>query len=177
MTKNERFLNMLKIMNFEVTDDIASGVVVGYKLLEDNKIWRVTLEFDNLLTVERVNSLTNAIKQLLVDEISALECKFTINYRNSILDGLNNLTICNYFEEAIKVLSSVKREITIIKKYTYEFVADEITINVGTDIEKSVVEALCKLIKKYFRNFNNYINSIVNNFVENFVLKILFSNK
>ena len=31
MTKNERFLNMLKIMNFEVTDEIASGVVVGYE--------------------------------------------------------------------------------------------------------------------------------------------------
>ena len=153
MTKNERFLNMLKIMNFEVTDDIASGVVVGYKLLEDNKTWRVTLEFDSLLTVERVNSLTSGIKQYLVDEIGALECKFTINYRNSILDGLNNLTICDYFEEAIKVLSTVKREITIIKKYTYEFVADEITINVGTDIEKSVVEALCKLIKKYFNNY------------------------
>ena len=153
MTKNERFLNMLKIMNFEVTDDIASGVVVGYELLEDNKTWRVTLEFDSLLTVERVNSLTSGIKQYLVDEIGALECKFTINYRNSILDGLNNLTICDYFEEAIKVLSTVKREITIIKKYTYEFVADEITINVGTDIEKSVVEALCKLIKKYFNNY------------------------
>ena len=103
MTKNERFLNMLKIMNFEVTDDIASGVVVGYKILEDNKTWRVTLEFDSLLSVERVNSLTSGIKQYLVDEIGALECKFTINYRNSILDGLNNLTICDYFEEAIKV--------------------------------------------------------------------------
>ena len=73
MTKNERFLNMLKIMNFEVTDDIASGVVVGYKLLEDNKTWRVTLEFDSLLTVERVNSLTSGIKQYLVDNPSFME--------------------------------------------------------------------------------------------------------
>ena len=43
MTKNERWLNMLKMMNIEITDDIASGALINRTLLSDNKTWRISL--------------------------------------------------------------------------------------------------------------------------------------
>ena len=123
------------------------------ELLNDNKTWRITLEFDNLLSVERINFLTSSIRKYLQEEIGTEECKFSVIYRNSILDGLNNILIAEYFEEAIRVLSTVKREITIIRKYPFELVTNEIMISVGTEMEKAVVDAQCKLIKKFFNNY------------------------
>ena len=148
MTRNERWLNMLKMMNIEATNDILTGELVNRVLLNDNKTWRITLEFDNLLSVERINFLTSSIRKYLQEEIGTEECKFSVIYRNSILDGLNNILIAEYFEEAIRVLSTVKREITIIRKYPFELVTNEIMISVGTEMEKAVVDAQCKLIKK-----------------------------
>lgn len=153
MTKNERWLNMLKMMNIEITDDIASGALVNRTLLSDNKTWRITLEFENLLPVSKLSFLTNSIKNYLIEEIGAEECKFTVLYRNSVLEGNNSILINEYFDAAIEVLSTVKREVSIIKKYPFELVANEYIINVGTEMEIAVINNICKLIKKYFVNF------------------------
>ena len=153
MTKNERWLNMLKMMNIEVTEDILTGELVNRVLLSDNKTWRITLEFDELLSVEKINFLTDNIRKYLKEEIGTEFCKFSVIYRKSILNGLSNNLIKEYYDEAIKVLATVKREISIIRKYQYEIIADEIVVYVGTEMEKAVVEAQCKLIKKFFDNY------------------------
>ena len=112
MTKNERWLRMLSKMQIDVTEEIASGELISRELLHDNKTWRITLQFDNLLTVECMNFLSSRIVQYMCEEIGECKCKFTFKYRNSTLDAK---MVEEYLDEGIRVLSSVKREITIIR--------------------------------------------------------------
>ena len=76
MTKNERWLRMLSKMQIDVTEEIASGELISRELLHDNKTWRITLQFDNLLTVECMNFLSSRIVQYMCEEIGECKCKF-----------------------------------------------------------------------------------------------------
>ena len=150
MTKNERWLRMLSKMQIDATEEIASGELISRELLHDNKTWRITLQFDNLLTVECMNFLSSRIVQYMCEEIGECKCKFTFKYRNSTIDAK---MVEEYLDEGIRVLSSVKREMTIINKYPHEIVADEIIYYAATETEKSLVTAQCGLISKFFQNY------------------------
>ena len=150
MTKNEQWLNMLSILNIAPDVSIESGILVSRKLLSDNSTWRITLEFENLLPLEKIKFLTTEIKKYLVDNIGFEDVKFTIQYRT--LTNNDNL-LYEYFDDALEVLKEVRREILIIKKYPFKISNNEIRFTVATDVEKRVVESQCKIIGKYFANY------------------------
>ena len=150
MTKNEQWLNMLSILNIAPDASIESGILVSRKLLSDNNTWRITLEFENLLPLEKIKFLTTEIKNYLVDNIGFEDVKFSIQYRTLTN---NDVLLYEYFDDAIEVLKEVRREILIIKKYPYKISNNEIKFTVATDVEKRVVESQCKIISKYFTNY------------------------
>ena len=75
MTKNEQWLNMLSILNIAPDASIESGILVSRKLLSDNTTWRITLEFENLLPLEKIKFLTTEIKKYLVDNTKSVSIK------------------------------------------------------------------------------------------------------
>ena len=101
MTKNEQWLNMLSILNIAPDASIESGILVSRKLINDSNTWRITLEFENLLPLEKIKFLTTEIKNYLVDNIGFEDVKFSIQYRT--LTNNDNL-LYEYFDDAIEVL-------------------------------------------------------------------------
>ena len=155
MTKNEQWLNMLSKLNITPTSDIESGQLISRTLLKDNKTWRLTLEFEKLLSFSVLNELMNSIRSYLVANLNAIDCKFTICYRNQEID---NDLISDYLKDGIFVLSKVSKEIRILEIYEYKITNTVVKFYVGTENEKDIANKQLLLLKKYFENYG--LNSV-----------------
>ena len=162
MNRNEQWLNMLTKLNIEPDETIKNGELISKTLLTDNKSWRLTLSFEQLIPQKKLAFLMEKIKKYLIEVLDATDCKFTIIYRNQ---EINDDYVVDYLKDGIEVLSKVSKEILMLNRYQFSIYKGLVTICVANDIEAKIINAKCELLKKYLDNYglNNVRFEIVIN--------------
>lgn len=150
MNLNERFLNILEILGIEVNDFIKNGKLIKYELLSDDKTIRVTLEFDKLISLNDIKPILEKIKEYVINNLSASDCRFTIRY---VDDSIEDELIYDYYNDGIELLSPVQQEISILKRYNVSINNRVLCINVPNEEEQKVVLEELELLKRYMVNY------------------------
>ncbi len=147
MTNNDKWIKMLDIMKYPVSESIKDGELLENREINDNLIV-VHLEFPQLLEYCVFDALTKALKEFIKNNFNK-NSKIRISYKQK---EYNSEYLEPYFTHITEALATVKPDILILLKYKKFYTSETITINIGSYEEERVVQGLLNVLNDKFLN-------------------------
>lgn len=156
----ERLLNIFKMVNIEISDDVVGGEIESIEVDKKSKTWSCRFSFKNVLPISKVTEIEEKFTHGFKDVFKVKEFSFSFAYESK---EVASDVVCQYYEYILKKCVDKRPRYTIFSSYTTNFTTNKVSLYVGSEVEAKCLKELVPELEKGLKNHGlKYVEIEVN---------------
>lgn len=159
---NDKWLEILDKALITPSDEIKNGEILGVKVKQSDKSWRLCLKFPKVIGWKILDDVFNKINERFTTEFDIKKVLFTIKYEDQLTDFT---TLFDYYKASIQVCKNVVPAILMLDAFACRFEENKLIVTVPSMDDKILVDEQLPLVQAFFTNYglpNITISSEIN---------------
>ena len=156
MSKNTKFLELLKELDINIPEEILSGKLQAVLINQKLSTFTFLFEFPVVPKVEFLNELINKIQQIYLKKFKIKEIKFNFIYKNKFI---KESSLEEYYNYIVTKLSEYRPHFSMFNAFTKNFSNSKVVFYVGCNNDQKVILQFIEAFKKGFAIYGlDFIN-------------------